>query len=752
MGRKVSRKVTLKFAKKPLAHAVMLALLSPVALLQAQENEETLRLEEVVVTAQKRDESMQSVPISLTVLSNQTLKELNILNFNDYAQLVPSITSPPEAEGGAFAGIVMRGVTSGSRGHPSSNSPTVGMYLDEMPITTQQGNLDIHLYDVSRIEVLAGPQGTLFGGSSQAGTIRIITNKPELEEFSAGVSLEGSIVDSDDTGYLLEGYTNLPINDRMAIRLVGWASESAGWIDNVLRSRTYRGVEDANTCAAAGVPCSADDITVDNANRVKSNYNKDEVIGGRAALRIDLNENWTVMPTLMGQETNSSGYRGEDISAFVNQKQAVSHIMNEYYDDKWAMVGLAIEGKIGTFDLTYAGAYLERDVDGSLDYADYAYFYDAAYTTGFYADLNFSNSGPRPIPNQFYPDKAGTRNMQGYAQELADKYERTTHEIRITSDQDKRVRGMLGLFLIDSFHDYTTPYRLPGLADFMQYSGGDAFLTKDTFYLNSMDRNDDELAIFGHVYYDITDKVELTVGMRYFEPEQTVKGFNGYSFATNVAGWASAGERRCASQEDYQGQNNVKPCLNVDEKISENESVYRANLTYRVTDDVMLYGTFSEGYRPGGINRNPNQQNYLSEFLTNYEIGWKTMLLDQRLQFNGAVFYNDWQDFQISFAGENGITQIGNGPSAENTGIEAELVWLATERLRISAGAATYDGELSEDFNDFRPDGTIRRVRAPKGAPLPGVPDFKGNIVGRYEFPVSSYNAYVQGADRKSVV
>ena len=723
----------------------MLAIASPAVFAQA-----TAEIEEIVVTAQKRVESMQVVPISIEVLNQQALRELNLQNFFEYAQMVPSIlTTPGLDEGSTWAGITMRGVNSGSRGHASTNSPTVGMYLDEMPITTQQGNVDLHLYDVSRVEVLAGPQGTLYGGSAQAGTIRVITNEPEFERYSAGVGVEGNIVDGDDTGYLLEGYVNVPIGEKAAVRLVGWTRETGGWIDNVLRSRTYRGVEDPATCAASGVACSADDITISNDDKVKENYNRVETLGGRAALRVELNENWTVTPSIMAQDSEAVGHRGEDISSFVGQEKAVSHIMPESTDDSWYMLGLTIEGKIGNFDVVYAGGYLERDVGGSEDYADYAYWYDAAYTTGYYADLHFSNSGPRTIENQWYPAEAGTRNMQGYMQQFFDYYERTTHELRITTDQEKRVRGMLGFFFMDSYHDFTTNYVAPGLGDYMEMHGGTPSLTEDAVYLNSMDRDDDDRAVFGHVEFDITDDLQMTLGARFFEPEQTVKGFTGYGSGFNSM-WSSSGEARCDllgnGQADYQGKRNVKPCLAVDKAIKESESIYRVNLTYQANDDVMLYTTFSEGYRPGGVNRNPNQGEYLSEFLTNYEIGWKTQLMNNHLQFNGAVFYDEWEDFQITFAGEHAITQIGNGPSAEILGIEGQMTWIATDRLRISASGAFYDGELSSVFADYNDDGTIEEVKAPKGTPLPDTPDFKGNVIARYEFPMGNFEAYVQGA------
>lgn len=733
------------FRKRPIAQFVMVTLLSPAALAQ-QSGLRMERLEEVIVTATRRDESMQRVPVSINVLSSQKLSELNMQSFFDYMQMVPSMFSVPSTdEGSSFAGITMRGVNSGSRGHPSANSPTVGMYLDEMPITTQSGNLDLHLYDVSRIEVLAGPQGTLFGGSSQAGTIRVMTNKPVLNEFDAGIALEGNTVRHGDTGYVFEGFTNIPLNEKTAVRLVGWSRETGGWIDNVARSRTFSGVEDEATCAAAGVPCSADDVTLSNEQFAKNNYNTTETLGGRAALRIELNEDWSITPTVMGQQSKARGFRGEDASDFVGRSRAVANFSDQFTDDKWHMLALTIEGKIGNFDVVYSGGRLKRDVDGSYDYTDYAYWYDTVYTTGYWADMSFSDTGSRPFSNQFRPD-AGARNEQGYFTEVFDQYDRDTHELRITSDQSKRLRGMLGFFWMDSDTDYTITYRRPGLAESIWYANGDEALRREIWYLNSFDRTDEERAVFGHIDFDLTDKLELTLGARYFEPTQVVRGFNGWPFLAAEAGWGRQGEATCLEEGPFEGRTSTKPCLNVDQRIKESESIYRANLTYRVNEDIMTYATFSEGYRPGGINRDARSAPFGSEFLTNYEIGWKTQLFDRSVQLNGAVFYSDWKDFQISFLGEGGFTQIDNGPSAQIFGIEADLIWMPTDNLRITAGAARYDGELTDDFVDLNPDGSVRRVRAPDGTPLPGTPDWKGNVVARYQFSLGGNEAYVQSA------
>jgi len=341
-------------------------------------------LEEVVVTAQKRAQNLQDVPISIETLSTQKIAELGIQDFNDYARMLPSISVQPPAAGGVgFFNVYMRGVTTGRDGQATTSQPSVGMYLDEQPITTIQGALDIHMYDIARIEALSGPQGTLYGASSQSGTIRIITNKPDPSGFSAGYGLEGNSVDGNDTGYTAEGFINAPVGENAAIRLVAWMREDAGWIDNKRGTRTFPGL--AST--------TADDITLDNAAVAKDDYNTVETQGARLSMLINLNDDWSITPTVQYQKQEGKGSWGEDLSDFVDGDSAVTHFKDEFTDDEWYQVGLTVEGKISNFDVVYAGAYLDREVDGSFDYSDYSYWYDTVYTTGYYADLHFLNNG-----------------------------------------------------------------------------------------------------------------------------------------------------------------------------------------------------------------------------------------------------------------------------------------------------------------------------------------------------------------------
>jgi len=255
------------------------------------------------------------------------------------------------------------------------------------------------------------------------------------------------------------------------------------------------------------------------------------------------------------------------------------------------------------------------------------------------------------------------------------------------------------------------------------------------------------------VSFDVTDDLEVTVGTRYFEPSVSVKGFFGFGLGFTPI-WSSNGENRCNLVQgdpgwtpDFNGQAdwNDKPCLNVDKGLTESENVSRFNATWNVTDDHMVYFTWSEGYRPGGVQRNPAAGEFLSDFLTNVEIGWKTQWANNRLQFNGALFTQEWEDIQISFTGDNAITAVNNGPTAEVNGLEMDLLWLATEDLRLSAAASFYDSKLKSDYCNIS-NGVCTAVLAPAGTRLPVTAEVKYNIVARYHFDMGSLDSYIQGA------
>jgi outer membrane receptor protein involved in Fe transport len=659
----------------------------------------------VTVTAQKRVENLQDVPISLNVLGETKLKQENVADFQDFAALLPSVSFGASG-GGVFPGpgflsVYMRGVASGDNANHSGPAPSVGMYLDEQPITTITGALDVHIYDIARVEALAGPQGTLYGASSQAGTVRIITNKPDTKARSAGYTVEANAIDGGGVGSVAEGYLNLPISGNAAIRLVGWAEHKAGWVDNVLGTRTFK----------------TSGITIDNADRARKNYNESDVVGARAALKIDLDDNWSITPTIMGQRQKSSGSNAYEKS--IGDLQ-LTHFYPEDADDKWQQAALTVQGKVGNFDLVYAFSHLNRSVESDSDYSDYGFWYDELLDYGQY----FTNdAGDYINPSQY---------IQAH-----DGYRKTSHELRLSSPSDQRIRFVGGFFRQAQDHDIFQQYKIDDLNSGIEVNGW-----PDTIWLTAQKRTDSEVALFGELSVDITDKLTATGGMRFFKTREGLRGYfgygDGYSSGTGVAA--------CYSPESIFGA----PCLNLDKQVSEDGNVGKFNLSYKFDDTKLVYFTWSEGFRPGGINRKGNIAPFVSDFLTNYELGWKTSWMGNRMTFNGAVFREDWKNFQFSFLGTNGLTEIRNAPQAKIDGLEMELNWAVSYNFSLSGGAAWYDAKLVGDYceavdENGVPVSSCDHPRALDGDRLPVTPKFKGNVTGRYTFDWGTGEAFVQG-------
>jgi len=686
-------------------------LLAGTGVAQAQQAD-NVKLDEVVVSATKRDESLQDVPLSIQAIGQEQLTNLKVETFDDYVKFLPNVAF--QSGGPGFARPYMRGVASGENANHSGPQPSVGIYLDEQPITTIQGALDVQIYDIARVEVLAGPQGTLYGASSQAGTIRIITNKPDPSEFSGGFDLTGTTLEGD-FGYTGEGFVNIPLSDSAAIRIVGWAKEEPGYIDNVRSTRVF--------------PTSG--IAVDNSDKVKDNYNDWQKYGARLALGIDLNDTWTLTPSVMAQTTKTNGTFGFDP---LEGDLKVAHAKNEDSKDSFVQAALTLQGKIGSWDLTYAGAFLDRDDTTRSDYADYSFFYDTCCS---YGSSMYDNDGAYIDPTQFIVG--------------GDKYKKMSHELRVSSPSENRWRLTAGAFMQRQSHSIYQSYRVDNLFDDFEVPGN-----ADTLWLTDQEREDDDDAIFGELTFDITETLSVTGGIRFFESDNSLKGFFGYG-----AGFSSGtGEAACEAGSPAFRR---APCTNLDKKTDESGNTKRFNMTWHATDDVMLYATWSEGFRPGGINRRGTLPPYKADFLTNMEVGFKTELAGNRVRINGALFQEDWDDFQYSFLGANGLTEIRNAGQARIKGFEADILWQVTDAFSLSSAfsvldakstqdycGTTYDqgpneGEIVTDCDDpLAPVGTF--LQAPAGQELPVQSDFKANAVGRYNFAMGGFESHLQVA------
>ena len=659
----------------------------------------------IIVTALKRAQDLQDVPVAITALGTEKLDQLQVNELQDAVKFLPSVTIQTLAPG--FAQVYFRGVASGENANHSSSLPTVGTYLDEMPITTIQGALDIHAYDLARVEALAGPQGTLFGASSMAGTIRLITNQPDFGDTYGAVDLELNTVAHGGVGGTAEGFINLPISDNAALRVVGWYRRDAGYIDNIAGSRTY--------------PTSG--ITQTNAAFVEEDYNEVDTYGARLALGIELDDNWTIRPTVMGQVQETSGSFAQERSSAVNDDLQTVQYNPEYSKDKWLQAALTIEGKIGNWDLVATGGMLWREDEVASDYSDYAYFYDALYGYGAYF---YDNNYDLISPNQYIVG--------------GDRYRRLFGELRISSPQDNPLRVIAGVFAQRQYHEIEQHYIIDNLIDMFVVTG-----TNSNVWLTRQDRVDRDYAAFGEVSYDVTDQLTLTGGARLYHYKNSLEGFFGYSSSFS----SRTGEAACFAPASIEGT----PCTNLDKTTADTGTIFKANATYKITPDVMVYATFSQGFRPGGINRRGTLPPYSPDNLNNYEIGWKTQFGPVR--FNGAIYQEDWSDIQLSFLGENGLTEIRNAGIARIRGIEADFTY-SDNGLTISLSGSYNDATIRRDFCrianadfdcTFDPgDGRTNALLAPSGTQLPVTAKFKGNAIVRYEFPLGSWDGHVQAA------
>jgi len=708
-------------------------------------------LQTVVVTAEKIQENLQNVPISVEVFDNKKLRQLNIVNLDDYVEFAPAISYVrSQGEGGTgepgSSLIYIRGVVSGGDGNHSGSEPSVGVYLDEQPVTTITGALPLHIYDVSRIEVLEGPQGTLFGASSEAGTVRLITNKPDPKQFAAGYNIQGNKVQDGGLGDVVEGYVNLPITDKAAIRLVGWQEHDAGFIDNVAGT-------DANGCifdgvrtfgawalSASGVgpgggtgqcvpaaPIGAGAIT--NAPWRESNYNTTDTEGGRAELRFDLGDNWTVTPTFQGQSIKTGGSFGYDPA--VGDLQLV-HFGPENSHDNWTQSALTIEGKVSNFDIVYAGGYVKRTQHSVADYSDYGEFYDKLTTYGTY--YYTGNDGKPIMPQQFV---IGAGNFEMWSQEF-----------RVTTPLDLPVHGTAGVFLQRQMHNIWQLYTMPGYGFTSVYGGNPNGLATansipgfpNAIWLTDEQRVDRDKAAFVQGTWDITSQLSLTGGVRFYKYDNSLIGFYGF----NYPDYSSTGVPSCFEPAIVK----YSPCTNLDARTSDTGHVPKVNVTYNITPDKMIYATYSKGFRPGGVNRVGGNVPYLADFLKNYEVGWKTQWLGNTLRWNGAIFWEDWDNFQFSFLGANSVTIIRNGGSARIKGIETSVDWLPMSDMLLSANFTFLDPVLTQTYTGCLPgDETCTPPFAPTpaGTNLPVTPKFKGNLIARYSLAtVHNWKPYAQ--------
>jgi len=655
------------YAMQPLAAAVVAALNPGTA--AAQDEVDELRVEEIIVTATRREMNMQDVGQSITAISTDDIAKMSIQSMEDIVRALPGVSLSTALPG--RNSVVFRGLSTGTQEYYTDSQ--VAIYLDEQPITTISQQPELRMIDIHHVESLPGPQGTLFGSSSQSGTMRYITNKPDTTNVYGQIEAKYSVTSGGDPSQDLSAWVNVPvIDDKLAVRAVAYTSHDGGYIDNVLGT-TLEGSED-------------------NAAFVEENYNEYDTVGGRIAARWFISDNWQadLSYILQNSETDGSWDTDPAIGEFQHTK-----FFKEFRDDDWNQASLTLRGDLGFAELTATASFFERDIVYEWDNMVYEQWKDAYF--GPYYNLYNSDYTFGTIFN----DQTVTRDA---------------YELRLTSQGESRFQWMIGGFYEDAAVDWfygaknpdyvgtTSWYAAQYYAYYAYYYLGYTNVVypvppTDIGYSETYSNKVSQKAIFGEFNFDVTDELRLTLGARWFEFDRNT--LTKYQFPQGLAPFGSF---------DTDGTTVAGG--------KESDTVYKLGATYNFTDDVMAFAIYSEGFRLGGENNRRAAesgfvpQTYLPDKVENMELGIKSTLLDGRLQLNVVAFNVQWKDIQINQSGVGGQWwQRGtlNGGKGENKGFDLSAHWRATENLNIEITGSFGDPKYTEDIqrlNDVVPAGT----------------------------------------------
>jgi iron complex outermembrane receptor protein len=772
-------------------------------------------IQEITVTAQRRTENIQNVPITIQALTAETLKDLSVTTLDDYIRYVPNVTVASNGPG--QGDIYMRGLSVGNAGSQSSGSiggfPNVAIYLDDQSGQLPSRNLDVYAADLERIEILEGPQGTLFGAGAQAGVIRYITNKPKLNVTEGNVDAGYSVTAHGDPNSDLTAVLNVPlITDTLAVRAVIYSDRRGGYIDNVPGTFTRQasdlgvngsfplhhytnfatgctlGTPVAGICTAAGSKPTAYGVppgspVINNNSTVANNINPVTYTGTRVEGLYQINDDWNILLSQSYQNMDSQGvfyqmpYSSDGVKL---QPLEVTLFNNSYDKDKFENTAWTVNGKLGDLKLVYTGGYLVRHVDQVADYTNYARGVYADYYQCYGTGTNYKAACLSP-------------SSTWREEELN---EHMTNEVRLSTPDDWRIRGIVGVFYeTNKLFDQTdwqyknipnctsntasgTPGNTACQSDLGTVPGATTEnpgqQNDNVSFFEDTQREVKQIAEFASVDVDIVPKVlTLTAGIRHYKFDNSLTGSVTYGFDCFEQGVIAGG---CSNDS-----------INLDSKnlrFSESGNKNRDNITWHITPDIMTYFTFSQGFRPGGFNRSGSTtaayiagtdgkaqfaipSEYKSDELTNYELGWKTEFFDHRFQWNGAIYQENWDNVQIGFfdPGQTGNLAFGtNGQNFRVRGVETSIVARLFTGLTLQGSSSwnqsvqtnspalidtnpssnNFGKPITESCSGTLPCPQINNLFGPVGSPSANSPPIQFNVRARYDWTFNSYNAFVQ--------
>ena len=725
-------------------------------------------VEEVVVTARKKTESLQDVPLSVQALRESSLEEKGINVFEDYLLQLPNVTA-----GGAGPGtstIYIRGLASTTPNLTTAGvaglAPNVSFYLDEQPLAQPGRNLDVYAADMARIEVLSGPQGTLFGASSQAGVVRMITNKPVIGESSANVEVETRFMPEGDTGAKVELVGNIPLGDSTAARVVAYRDKKGGYIDQVAGTLDASGsarfrpagtirqnglaVNSSRGGFQAGVDLSGATLNPANAI-VEDDVNELTYQGFRASVAHEINESWDALATVAQQTIESDGvfFVDPNLGDLEIQRYTADTIEDEYDN-----MSLTLEGSIGDLEVVYAGAYTDRTTDQMVDYTDYLFVgqYLPYYICDYY--VTYTKFAPGNVPT-------GTCGAPNLLVDSTTNLEVTSHEFRINADINDSTSLTAGVFVSDTELTELNLFTYPSSVDndityAANYALTDTSVTgsinnaspgwysagpysEPVIFFNDIRRTDEQRGVFGELSFATSDSSELTLGARWYDIEVDFEGSANSSFYN---GFGNPDTQQFGSNLSAQyapGNPNGYP-----DKATSDGAIGMVTYSWNPNEDVMYYLKWSEGFRPGLLNRpvgrtSPDGSYTVpasidSDEITNYEFGWKAVLQDGMLRFNGSFFMVDVSGLQSTIFDPSIVNLFfsDNAADADIRGVEGDFIYFAGDGLTLSGAFSFLDTEITKSL--------VPTNDVIVGSELAYAPRFQANVSARKEWGLSGGN------------
>ncbi|MBS0379125.1 MAG: TonB-dependent receptor [Proteobacteria bacterium] len=660
-------------------------------------------LQEVVVTARKRAENLQDVPLSVDVFTQKDMQNLGITQLEDFVQRTPTISFISTGPGTQV--IVMRGASDGSTPN-YANSCATGFFVDDLSVCYGGVQPDLHLYDVEQIEVLEGPQGTTFGAGSMTGAIRYITHKPDVNAFSAGADLDAGHMQGGRENWTYDGFLNLPvIPGTLGLRLSAFSSSMGGFINNQLTTRDWYNGTVSN-----------------NSDWARSNYNREHTEGGRAALKLLMGEKWSATLTYMYQRQSTLGAWDEDPNL---APRTVERFGPESHGFEAKLLDFNVQGDVGIGDLVFASTYWSLPTRQQNEYSQYMENFAPAYTP--YLGANNPPGTQEGFTCKSDPAYGGTPftgcNVPLQTYEYHTNPERWSDELRLSSKPGTRFHWLVGLYW-EKTRDKNSgsTYYMPGLRtdgaafqyELAYYNQTHSSLPPGIWYAYTERYDYLQTTEFSNISFDVTDKLNIEAGAVHFHSD-----FKTY--------------------EPY-GQFAYYPTTEVDSVGASNKWNFKAGINYKLAEHAMVYALFSQGFRDGGANgglpqgciNNNVPQEYKPDTLNNYELGWKTTSLGGRLLWNGAAYLMNWKDYQTIIydadlcPSSSFYANVGN---ARIYGAETSVQYAPTEALSFQAAANYNDPHLiSSPYSTFQ--GNV-------GERLPFSPYFSWSWNVRYEAPLS---------------